>query len=271
MLEAPCKVEVTEVTEITAEDILDAADEEAAMKEAEKQRNLEEYDYETLRLVNDKATYVTELESRWNVCHSEAAYAKKSFESARDELRLLIRQRQDERGKPVQGSLFDDKVSDDPTTQKFIEQAEMWKQYPMSFDRWERWGLTARDVEILNGGETKDHGTHPITVFGDVMKFVTPNPANPSYARSLKDFKGFGDTAMERYMNAETAFWAWWSKGGESEFAREMGIVTDGPQTTAGTDVESALDVGQSAIGGHDEVTTDAPRTANGKRSKRKA
>jgi len=99
---------------------------------------------------------------------------------------------------------------------------KLWQQYPLTLDRWGRFGLTAKDIEILNGGETKNFGVNPILVFGDVSKFVTPNPNNPGFARSLTDFKRFGEAAAERWGKAEEQFWAWWKDGGEAEFRAEQ-------------------------------------------------
>jgi len=199
------------------------------------------YDAETVLLVNDKNSTVSELEAQWEELHGEASVAKKEFEKAAEELRVLIRDRQANRGKPRQLGLFDGVNTSEPTqtanrvdagnaTDVVTEakpvdpRADLWMKYPITIERWKRFGLTAKDVEKLNSGETKNHGTHPIVVLGDVSNFITPNPANPSYARTLKDVKGFGDAAYDRWCEAETQFWAWYGRGGDSEFAIEMGV-----------------------------------------------
>lgn len=111
---------------------------------------------------------------------------------------------------------------------------DLYLEYPLTFTRWERFGLTAKDVEKLNGGETKSFGACPISAFGDIQRFVTPNPANPSFTRTLKDFKGFGDAGYDRYQEAETKFWAWWGQGGKEEFAREKGLIHAAPESAGG-------------------------------------
>ena len=126
-----------------------------------------------------------------------------------EEARTILAQRIDAASKP--GNSLDD----------------LYLEYPITLDRWQRFGLTAKDVERLISGETKNFGANPITVFGDIQRFVTPNPANPSFTRSLKDFKGFGDAGYDRYQEAETKFWAWWSAGGKEEFAKEKGLIRE--------------------------------------------
>lgn len=195
------------------------------------------YDQETARLVAERETFVSELEAVWEDKHADAAVAKKEFEKEQDSLRKLIRDRRDSRGKKDLFTGVTDATVTDPARPDPL--ADLWQQYPIEADRWERWGLTGKDVEKLNAGETKNHGTHPMMTLGDVTRFITPDPKNPAFARTLKDIKGIGDKGMERYVEAETKFWDWWGKGGKEEFATEKGISSaytpgagagDGPQ-----------------------------------------
>ena len=255
------------------------------------------YDAETVRLVNEKNAEVSAYEAEWDDLHSQAALAKKQFENAGDELRALIRARAEDRGKAPQKTLFDG-VSDNVGTDSGVSakstqttqtdaRADLWQQYPITFDRWKRFGLTEKDVEKLNSGETKNHGTHPIRVLGDVTRFITPDPSNPSYARTLKDFKGMGDAGYDRWCEAETQFWAWWQRGGDAEFAIEMGVTsneaasgTPGPsgsesepdtvsEPAAAPEPEPAEQPkpDQTDAGG---ATTDAERTPDGKRKRKR-
>jgi len=252
------------------------------------------YDAATVEQVNAKEVIVAELEAEWKAKHSAASEAKKEFEAAELSLRKLIRERKDQRGKappkvqqeiPFEGD--DDSGDHDPAdpsefTNDGSALGQLYEKYPITFDRWGRWGLTAKDVEKLNGGETKEHGTHPILVLGDVSKFITPNPANPSYARTLKDFKGLGDKGFDRWQEAELLFWKWWNDGGAVEFAKEMGV-GNGNESAAGTGSEGAGDGEQSDSGEADPVVQgrdieaefaadEAVRKADGKpKRKRKA
>ena len=186
------------------------------------------YDDLTRQMIT-KAEEDAELaESVYEHRHSLASAAKKVFEASVDELRKMIRDRREGRTKKPEPSLFHPKhkakpdASDAPATDDTL-----WQQFPLTFDRWGRFGLTAKDIEILNGGETKNFGVNPILVFGDVSKFVTPNPNNPGFSRSLTDFKRFGDAAFERWGKAEEQFWAWWKGGDTCRRAAERVQVSD--------------------------------------------
>lgn len=110
---------------------------------------------------------------------------------------------------------------------------DLYKQFPI--ERWQEFGLTAKDVEKLHAGDIKGGGTCPIVTIGDLQNFVTPNPANPSFSRGYGDIKGIGQAGIDRIAEAELKFWAWWKGGGEQEFAQEKG---HGPATVAGTGSE---------------------------------
>lgn len=200
------------------------------------------YDAETARIVDEKNELVAEMEAAFDEAHATASSRKKRFEATVDELRAMIRERKANRGKAppkVQATIPFEEAEPKGKLAEVLE--NLWKEYPITAERWTRWGLTDKDIEKLNAGETKDQGTHPILVYGDVQKFITPNPANPSFARTLKDFKGFGDKGMDRWQEADTAFWKWWSNGGNMEFAAEKGF-SNGDATAAGTGSEGAGD-----------------------------
>jgi hypothetical protein len=199
--------------------------------------NWDEYDAETSRLVFQRERVVSSLEAIWTNKHSAASAAKKDFEEARDELRSFIREREVDKSQPTLFGPHPKSASQLDAVATVIP-GDLWQQYPLTAERWERFGLTSKDVEKLNSGETKHHGTHPMLLLGDVTRFITPDPSNPSYSRTLKDVKGMGDSAYDRWTEAETRFWAWWQGGGELEFAREKGVAVD--ETLEGTANQSA-------------------------------
>lgn len=188
---------------------------------------LSEYDSETVRLVSAKESEVCGVEAQWRAAKTEAKNLKSEVEDAKSSLRSLIQDRDRQRGRKPNPTLFDGATGTPSTAPAHADEpeidpdADLWKEYPVTFGRWRNFGLTAKDVERLNGGETKARGTCPIAKLGDVTKFITPNEANPSFARTLKDFKGFGDAAMDRWQKAEELFWQWWNQGGMAEFRVE--------------------------------------------------
>lgn len=225
--------------------------------EAEEAARLAEYDIETARIISEEERKVSALEAQWEALHTEASIAKKQFEAARDDMRDMIRERTYKRGQPPERTLFDGVKDDEPETPAGTVPEDLWRQFPLA--RFTQFGLTDKDIEKLAAGETKSHGTHPLIVLGDVTRFITPDASNPAYARTLKDVKGFGDAAMERWTDAETKFWDWWrNKGGEREFAIEKGVLTDADATPAGDGGEGA---GGGEAGPDAEAAdgTDAP------------
>lgn len=205
---------------------------------------LADYDSETVRLVSSKESYVCQLEANLVSIKSEVKDAKKSVEEAKEELRELIQNRDRQRGRKPAPTLFtfsaqsatvdegnatdqvNDQGGENATTSEPVAVdplAELWREYPMTVTNWKPFGLTAKDIERLNSGETKDFGTHPIRVLGDITRFITPNEQSPGFTRSLMDFKGFGEKSYDRWLSAESAFWDWWNnKGGKQAFADEQ-------------------------------------------------
>lgn len=214
---------------------------EAELIDPTTPEGLVKYDQLTAKLVSEAERKVGGLEAEWDDAHEEAKELKAKFEQARDKMRLLIREREFGRTKKPQPTVFDRPMNAAPgESRKPDALADLWQSYPIEYARWGRWGLTEKDVEILNGGETKDQGTHPILTLGDMTRFITPDRSNPAFARKLKDFKKFGDAAADRFDEAQTKFWAHWSNGGQQEFAAERGIVTDGDAPAAGVGSQGA-------------------------------
>jgi hypothetical protein len=207
------------------------ADEPVVIDDPTSPAALAAYDAATAKLVADFEGLVSELEATWEEKHADASLAKKAFEAERDKMRSLIRARRDDRGRKPEPTLFDQPVGDPAAPDPL---ADLWQQYPLEFARWEKFGLTEKDCEKLNSGETKNHGTHPMMTMGDVTRFITPDPKNPAYARTLKDVKGFGDKGMERWTEAETKFWQAWNNGEKEKFAAEKGVTAHADQPGPG-------------------------------------
>jgi len=132
--------------------------------------------------------------------------------------------------------------------------AELWREYPI--ERWMTFGLTAKDVEKLASGESKDGRGHPILTVGDLNRYVTPNPVGaPDFTRGYADIKGIGRGGADRISEAETKFWAYWRDGGESEFAAERGI-TNGAQAEPGPGSGDAEAAGRGPEPGGEPATS---------------
>lgn len=181
--------------------------------------DLAAYDAQTAGLVTSAELVCRESEAAYETAKTHAAARKKEFEADVEHMRKVIRDRNEQRGKPVQKTLID---FADGTPAATVAEAELWREYPI--ERWATHGLTAKDIEKLHTGEIKSGGTHPIVTVGDLNNFVTPNKANPDYARAFTDLKGIGEMGATRISDAHDLFWAWWRKGGEEEFAKEKGV-----------------------------------------------
>lgn len=267
-----------------------------ATKEAAKPKDepltpeeLAAYDAETVRLVNEAEAIAKSAEYAYENSKAVASEDKKRFEAKLADLRGLIHERSENRGKrpkPPEPTLLDvlpkwkslplstleispdlaeriakhasdlggldeiinsdgepweasdsehfgltlDEVADLRAKLKAViekdvaapaPESDLYKQYPI--DRWERFGLTKKDIEKLHACETKGTATgFPIITIGDLQRFITPNAASPGYVQSLKDIKGIGDAGCDRIEEAQMQFWGWWRSGGEAEFAAEM-------------------------------------------------
>lgn len=261
---------------------------------------LADYDAETVKLILAAERLVGAAEAEWEGLKSAASTAKKQAEARTFELRQLIREREQNRGKrpeptlfdnmPTEppkwrevkiddldipdgikahlsfetvktaGELFDEVTSFNPSDgapfglplgdvciirEKLAEMADreaganpaaapnipadLWREYPL--ERWTRFGLTAKDVEKMAGGEVKrESGRRPLATVGDLSDFSAPTSSG--YSRKYADIKGIGTAGADRISDGEMQFWAWWKGGGEEEFAREKGY---GNAALAGT------------------------------------
>lgn len=203
--------------------------------------DLDAWDAETARLVAEREGKVGALESAWEDLHAEASLAKKAFEAERDKMRAFIRERRDQRGRPYpkpEKTLFDGVGEADPSAPSEDRLYELSQLYPLDFAHWQEFGLTAKDVEKLNEGVTKHHGTIPLRTLGDVARYT--KPSGDGYERRLVDIKGFGPGAFERWEAANLAFWAAWPNGKAVRFAAEIGFDLGTPPEKADASVPGA-------------------------------
>lgn len=268
---------------------------------ADRELALDRFDIETTRLVTESEIEASKLWEEYEELHGKASLKKKEAEAADEELKKLIRSRAKERVGEGEQNLFSKPVRDDeaddtsyrvgkqepenvgtvaptPTASGGIIYPDtpdrwpnLWMEFPIEAARWGDWGLGVKDVEKLNAGITKESGTHPMATMGDVQRFITPNPANPGFARTIKDIKGFGEAAMKRWAEAELKFWAWWKnpatsgdhKGltGQEVYAREKGLVADGNAPAGGSGAVNPEPVTE-ASGGGEPATIPFPGTA---------
>lgn len=197
---------------------------------------LAEYDAATLKLINDLDG---EIDSLFDDALSKKAAAKEAkddWEAKRDEMQRVIKERKNNRGKPVQKTLFEAAapVADEPTPVPTVEAVplagpdpleDLWKEFPI--DRCTTFGLTARDVDILASGERKGGlPTYPVRTIGESALYSSGDGSVP---RHFADFKGLGASGSDRIGAALEAFWGGWGKGGKEEFAKEKGLTSGNP------------------------------------------
>lgn len=197
---------------------------------------LAEYDSATLKLINDLDGEIDSLSDDALSKKAAAKEAKDAWEAKRDEMQRVIKERKNNRGKPVQKTLFEaaGPVADEPTPVPAVEAVplagpdpleDLWKGFPI--ERCTTFGLTARDVDILASGERKGGlPTYPVRTLGESALYSSGDGSVP---RHFADFKGLGASGSDRIGAALEAFWGWWGKGGKEEFAKEKGLTSGNP------------------------------------------
>lgn len=290
----PAKTPSTEApdafTEIVADLIEDAFAEEpdTVVDDGEPDpttpEGLARYDAETVRLIGEAKVEARDAEAAYEIAKKASNIAKKAFEHAATRLLDLIEERDEGRGKKPQKNLFSDIGKNDgdgskdqpPATATIdlpIGSADpwgnLWEMFPIDIEGpWLQW-MKKGDIEKLNAGDVKDGPAHPILNMGDMSRYTTPNPANPSFTRRLIDIQGIGKAAAERIEAALVEFWAWWNRGGQAEFAAKMGVTSNATQPADGGEVrgdgEPAADSGPDAVPTADaapEAPAEAPAGA---------
>jgi hypothetical protein len=205
----------------------------AAMASDEgKQKELDQYDAETVRLVNDQMDMVSAAEERHEAAKKAAGEAKREWEAEDTKLHQLIRERRDARGKPRQRSLLD-LVPDDPDSPPEVgvvpdappadPTETLWQQFPLA--RFTQFGLTEADIEKLTTGRRKRGlSAVPLATVGDMARYTAGDPNSPGSRQELSDFDGIGPSKATVIDDALERFWAWWGSAGRVEFARDMGV-----------------------------------------------
>jgi len=235
---------------------------------------LARYDAETLQLVTAMGAVVDSKEKEHLDLKAAAAEAKKVYDGKVIELRQLIKNREAGKSKqpPVRQLTIDSapppdarpaanaESGADVNFPKSVEDAQLdffndlHDRLPV--DRLVKFGATKADVEKLHAGDLKEGGPFPIVTMRDLRLFTNPYKENPSFTRGFGDIKGFGGKAVDRIQKAQDDLLDWWgNKGGQAEFAKELGLeipqaatprVEEGGSSDGGSD---PADEGQGGAG----------------------
>jgi hypothetical protein len=204
----------------------------------QKPEVLAAYDAESQKLYDGMVAAIDSLYADYNDLKLEAKTAKQAWEAKRDELQALVKERKEQRGKPVQKTLVDfaPPAEEEPPPAEAMPAVppaepsaldELWRQYPLG--RCTTFGMTEKDVEIMASGERKGgYATYPVRTMGEMADYTAGDGAHP---RHIEDFRGLGASGATRISAAVENFWGWWNSTGRDEFAAERGIPVGG-QTT---------------------------------------
>lgn len=198
----------------------DARDGQAATKARDAIDALAQYDAETRRLIMEALILVEAKEAAWVAAKDVAKEAKEDQEVAERELRQLIKDRDTQRGKPRQPTLYDDaqaKTDGHWAAQEDLRspdevappaQDESWKSVPLA-DLVLLDGLPAKIAETLASPVHKERGPMaPISTVGELAAYSTPEPGG--WTKKLSDLKGIGPAKVELIDAAMLKFWARW-------------------------------------------------------------
>lgn len=191
------------------------------------------YDFETQKMTSKLGREVDQIESEYLASKERTGDLKKSLEGREAELRSMIRDRAEYRGKPPNQTLFtkqetaakqkemelaNAKVASGalPETDRWFPE-DLWKQFPIK--RLMDFGLTESDVKKIEAGEVKKGEGFPILTMGNLSKFT--EVTSGGYSRTFKDLKGIGAAGVDRLQDAHEKFWAAWKNGLDEKFALE--------------------------------------------------
>lgn len=193
------------------------------------------YDRETVTLIQLANDEAKELHEIYEERKKEAKEAKEEWDTAAKRISKLIDERRAGRGKPKQGTLFDEhgntraeaevKASTHWAAQDDIRSPdevlaggqggegpaddEAWTAVPLS-DLVEHDGLPEKVVDILASPEHKERGPmSPITTMGELATYTSPEPNG--WVKKLTDIKGLGPAKEEAISEATGKFWARWN------------------------------------------------------------
>lgn len=209
--------------------------ERQARERIRREMELEEYDRETLQLLNLSAADVSSTETAYNDAHATAARAKKKWEQARDEHFQLIRDRAEGRGKPIQPVLFKRDpehgtyTNADPDTDLPPDEWEAKRgrrETPEAVCNYEQPTpnctetaeecLAWRDVTLAELVEKDDLpqkvadilGSNGIDTLGKIGDYVKPN--GNGYCRDFTDIDGIGPKKRDQISDASFHFFQRW-------------------------------------------------------------
>ena len=224
----------------------------------------------TAKLLNEKYEIESEIETH----KTKAAASRAELKAKERELKNHHEERARQRGKqpPVRQLTIDSapppdarpaanaESGADVNFPKSVEDAQrdffndLYDRLPV--DRLVKFGATKADVEKLHAGDLKEGGPFPIVTMRDLRLFTNPYKENPSFTRGFGDIKGFGGKAVDRIQKAQDDLLDWWgNKGGQAEFAKELGLeipqaatprVEEGGSSDGGSD---PADEGQGGAG----------------------
>jgi hypothetical protein len=187
---------------------------------------LKAYDDETLDLIDQAERLARETEREWDEKHTEASAAKKKFEKAVEDMRQLVRDRRDGRGKPKSAKLYpdpdhvepDDEGEDgdlyDDADQHCDDSAAFpavpaaaegdgWKSVPLASLNIAK-GVLKRLAEPVH----KQTGKRtPITTLGELAAF-NGFPDGPGWEVELLKLEGIGKGKADQVREAVGAFFA---------------------------------------------------------------
>jgi hypothetical protein len=239
-------------------------------KATDSEQGLRAYDAETRRLINAKNDEVYDAEDRFEELNDDAKRAKKELEALEEELRKLIRSREEERGKPQQPQLYPD-----PAQYAKHATGEDSKDYDVAPDSWKSSeapvtcqpetadddaqdetfrSVTLREMVALDGLPAKAAEileNNGLDTLGKVVDFTTPTASG--WCPSLADFTGFGPKKVEQWGDACERFWKRWPGVlRERSRAADPGPGPSGGGGESGSAGELDIFIGEIA-GGHRE------------------
>ena len=177
---------------------------------------LAEWDAATRRLLSECAAEVDRAEKEHEAKKEAAKAAKEALEFAWKDQHKTIKEREANRGKPVQGDLFEKPTTGHAAAQPDLREPgevppvedDSWKAVPLA-ELVEKDGLPQKVADLLANAEHKDRGAlAPIATMGDLVKYQEPERGG--YQKRLTDLKGFGPAKEEALSKATESFWKRW-------------------------------------------------------------
>jgi hypothetical protein len=187
---------------------------------------LDAYDRETVDLIDQAERLAREAEREWEEKHTDASAAKKKFEKAVEDMRQLVRDRRDMRGKPKPVKLYPDPdqgegagESDDEfdDADQHCDDSAPYPAVPAAAEdgSWESVPLASLNLAkgVLKRLAEPEHKTggklSSITTLGELAKFIGDGfPERVGWYEGLFELKGIGEGKAESVRDAVAAFFA---------------------------------------------------------------